>query len=125
MNTIAAILKMKCPNCKKGDLFETPTWSFQKPFDMPSKCSNCGLNYFPEPGFYWGAMFVSYIFWGLFSVVFGGTLIIFFDFSVNQATLILILLSAIFFVWLYRFARSIWIHIALDLPKKKPIQKPK
>ncbi|GAA3917874.1 hypothetical protein GCM10022406_00750 [Hymenobacter algoricola] len=27
---------------------------------MPAQCPVCGLAYEPEPGFYWGAMFVSY-----------------------------------------------------------------
>lgn len=119
MKKITAILKMKCPNCHEGDLFETGTWSFQRPFDMPKECPNCQLNYFPEPGFYWGAMFISYIFWGWVSVIFGGTCIIFLGMSVNQATLALILFSATFFVWLYRISRSIWIHIAPGRRSKK------
>jgi len=119
MKKLPAILKMKCPSCHEGDLFETPTWSFQKPFDMPKECPNCKLNYFPEPGFYWGAMFISYIFWGWVSVFFGGTCIILLGMTVNQATIALILFSATFFVWLFRISRSIWIHIAPGRPKKK------
>ncbi|TGE22483.1 DUF983 domain-containing protein [Hymenobacter aquaticus] len=29
---------------------------------MPERCPVCGVAYEPEPGFYWGAMFVSYAF---------------------------------------------------------------
>lgn len=29
---------------------------------MPARCPVCGQAYEPEPGFYWGAMFVSYFF---------------------------------------------------------------
>jgi len=122
MSLPAAIFKMKCPNCRKGDLFETPTWSFQKSFDMPPRCPVCQLNYFPEPGFYWGAMFVSYIIWGWMSVIFGGAGIIFLGLSVNQATGILILVSAIFFVWLFRISRSVWIHIAPGRSKPNKVK---
>lgn len=118
MSTYSSIVQMKCPHCHKGNLFETPTWSFQKPFEMPKACPNCQLNFFPEPGFYWGAMFISYIFWGFISVFFGGACIILLGMSVNQATLGLIILSAIFFVWLFRISRSIWIHIATGKSKK-------
>lgn len=116
---------MKCPNCYEGNLFETDTWSFDKPFDMPKECPNCQLNYFPEPGFYWGAMFISYIFWGWVSVLFGGTCIILLGWSVNQATLALIFFSATFFVWLFRISRSIWIHIAVKKKKDKLNYPPK
>lgn len=119
MKKLPAILKMKCPNCHKGNLFETDTWSFQKPFDMYKACPNCKLDYFPEPGFYYGAMFISYIFWGWVCVFFGGSLILLGGFSVNQATLILVLFSAIFFVWIFRISRAIWIYIAPGRPKKK------
>jgi len=30
--------------------------------EMNSHCSHCGANFAPEPGFYYGAMFVSYAF---------------------------------------------------------------
>ncbi|MEM6320210.1 MAG: DUF983 domain-containing protein [Bacteroidota bacterium] len=119
MKKLPAVLKMKCPQCHEGDLFETSTWSFQKPFDMHKNCPNCQLDFFPEPGFYWGAMFISYIFWGWVSVFIGGACIMLLGMSVNQATLILIGFSAVFFIWLFRISRSIWIHIAVRRRNKK------
>ena len=119
---IPAILKMKCPRCYEGNLFETSTWSFQKPFEMNKKCPTCEQNFFPEPGFYFGAMFISYVLWGWVSVIFGGTCIIFLEMSVNQTTLILILFSALFFIWLFRISRTIWIHIAIKRRKNAPVK---
>jgi uncharacterized protein (DUF983 family) len=29
---------------------------------MPERCSVCHVAYEPEPGFYWGAMFVNYVY---------------------------------------------------------------
>jgi len=54
-----SILYFKCPQCHKGDLFETKTYSkhFMK---MPATCSHCGLRYQQEPSFFSGAMYVSY-----------------------------------------------------------------
>ena len=102
---------MKCPRCREGDLFDTGAFSFNKPFEMKDRCDNCGQNYMPEPGFYFGAMFISYIIWGWFSILFCLGLVFWGGWSVNAAFGFLIFISLIFFVWLFRVSRSIWIHI--------------
>jgi len=117
-NKLFSILNLKCPRCHEGDLFHTGTWSFQDITGMPDKCPNCNQNYMPEPGFYYGAMFVSYIFWGFFCVIFGGITIIVLEFTVNQAMVILLVISAIFFVWLFRTSRAVWFNAMVHYDKK-------
>ncbi|MEM9824289.1 MAG: DUF983 domain-containing protein [Bacteroidota bacterium] len=109
----ASVKDMKCPRCREGALFETSTFSLSKPFEMYDRCPKCGQNYMPEPGFYFGAMFVSYIIWGGFSVALCLTLVFGFDWSVNGAFTLLILISIVSFVWIFRISRSIWIHIII------------
>lgn len=108
-----SIFSFKCPKCHEGDLYETPTFSFKKPFDMPDHCPNCGQSYMPEPGFYYGAMFVSYIFTGWFCILF----VMFFhwvlDWSIAASFALLIAVCAIFFVYIFRLARAIWINITV------------
>ena len=113
-----SILNLKCPRCHEGDLFHTGNWSFQDIAGMPDYCSNCKQNYMPEPGFYYGAMFVSYVIWGFFCVVVGGGTIIGLGWSVNQAMLLLMVISAIFFVWLFRTSRAIWFNAMVGYNKK-------
>lgn len=114
-----SISKFKCPVCHEGDLFETPTFSFQKPFQMPKYCPKCHTDYEPEPGFYYGAMFVSYIMTGFFCLFF----VMFFHWvigwSINASFIALILLLAIFFVFIFRLARAIWINIAYNYDPEK------
>lgn len=117
-NKLYSILNLKCPRCHEGDLFYTSTWSFQDITGMPERCPVCGQNYMPEPGFYYGAMFISYIFWGFFCVIFGGTAIMVFGLSVNVTTLILMGISAIFFVWLFRISRAIWFNTVVHYDPK-------
>ncbi len=105
-----SILKMKCPRCQEGDLFETGSFSFKKSFDMPEICSACGQKYFLEPGFYYGAMFISYVITGFFSLAFTGFCILVLGFSINASFAILILILAVLFVWIFRLARAIWIN---------------
>jgi uncharacterized protein (DUF983 family) len=58
---LEAFIKAKCPRCRRGDIYSTPTYSFggQK---MHERCSHCGLHYEREPGYWYVAMFVSYAF---------------------------------------------------------------
>jgi uncharacterized protein (DUF983 family) len=44
----------RCPNCGRGRLFRGV-------FRMLPRCPECGLSYFPEQGYYVGAMIINYI----------------------------------------------------------------
>jgi uncharacterized protein (DUF983 family) len=106
-----SINNMKCPKCHEGDLFETPTFSYRKPFDMPENCSHCGQSYLPEPGFYFGAMFVSYIITGWFCIFFAVFFHWILDWSLYTTFALLIAVCAILFVWIFRVSRAIWLNI--------------
>src|SRR5258707_13207422 len=43
----------RCPHCGRGRLFRGV-------FRMLSRCPECGLSYFPEQGYYVGAMIINY-----------------------------------------------------------------
>lgn len=106
-----SIFKLKCPRCHDGDLFETNTFSFQKPFDMYDRCPTCQQNYMPEPGFYYGAMFISYIFMAWFCIGFVALFHWVLGWSTAASFALLIAFCAVFFVYIFRLARSIWINI--------------
>ena len=106
-----SIFHLKCPRCQEGATFETGSWSFVKPFEMLERCPQCDLNYFPEPGYYYGAMFISYIWTGWFSLL---SVAIFkwgLDWSINQAFGILILFLAVNFVYIFRISRLMWLNV--------------
>ncbi len=105
-----SILYLKCPRCHVGDLFETGSFSLQKPFYMPEKCPVCGQRYFLEPGFYYGAMFISYIMTGFFSLAFTGFCVWGLGLGINASFGLLISILTILFVWIFRLARAIWIN---------------
>ena len=115
-----SIFNMKCPRCQEGDLFETSSFSFQKPFDMPEKCPNCGQSYLPAPGFYYGSMFISYIFMGWFCLGFIALFHWVLGWSTGASFALLIFVCALFFVYIFRMARSIWIGFNVKYePKAK------
>jgi uncharacterized protein (DUF983 family) len=55
-----SIFKFRCPTCHEGDFFVSHPYNLRKAGDLHEKCAECGLKYMKEPGFYFGALFVSY-----------------------------------------------------------------
>ena len=55
-----SILRFKCPQCHEGDFFVAHPYNISKVGDTPERCPVCGLKYEKEPGFFQGAMYVSY-----------------------------------------------------------------
>ncbi|HAD11566.1 MAG TPA: DUF983 domain-containing protein [Saprospirales bacterium] len=111
-----SIFHLKCPRCHEGEMFETGSWSFKKSFDMYQRCPKCNLNYFPEPGYYYGSMFISYIWLAWVSLL----SVMFFHWYLKLDELLayalLILVVAINFVYIFRISRLMWInmHVKYD-----------
>lgn len=58
---LPSILKMKCPNCRKGHMFTNKSiFPLGKMLDMPERCPECGQKFELEVGFYYGTGYVSY-----------------------------------------------------------------
>ncbi|MFM7217812.1 MAG: DUF983 domain-containing protein [Bacteroidota bacterium] len=59
---LSAILQMRCPACRRAFLFKEPnTFRLRKLGAMHPYCPACGSSNKVEPGFYFGAAYVSYI----------------------------------------------------------------
>ena len=121
-----AMFAHKCAECHEGDMFSTSAFSFNKPFDMNPRCLLCDADMEPEPGFYYGAMFMSYIF-SIF--IFLGIVMLthwVMDYSLAQSFIILMVVVSIFFVWWFRFARAFWFNLIVDYrPEKKAVAEAK
>jgi uncharacterized protein (DUF983 family) len=107
---------LRCPSCRKGNLFPNKNW-LDFSFTMNKNCSVCNLKFEREPGFFYGAMFVSYILSAFFSLGVVGFCILVLHINWEISLAIDIILLAIGFVYLFRISRSVWIHIIV--PKKK------
>jgi uncharacterized protein (DUF983 family) len=104
-----SVLWFKCPRCNQGDLYPTPTFSFKQAFHMNEKCPHCEQKYTLEPGFYYGAMFLSYILTAF--MLFG--MFAFFKFGLGMRVIhsagLATIIIAILFIWIFRIARSLWL----------------
>src|SRR5687767_5308607 len=58
-NLLVRILRERCPNCGKGRVYEKNSKFFQLPV-MRERCAVCDYRYDREPGYFLGAMYVSY-----------------------------------------------------------------
>ncbi|MEM9672469.1 MAG: DUF983 domain-containing protein [Cyclobacteriaceae bacterium] len=107
-----AILNHKCPRCRTGDIFR---YSFlQKPAKFTAthkNCPHCDLQYEREPGFFFGAMYVSY---ALTMAVLLGTAFILYNFFgdpelivyITTVPVVVLLLLPIIF----RYSRTLFLH---------------
>ena len=61
LNNITALVLMKCPRCREGDMFQDKFLAKPHKFNkMHDECPVCKQDFHPEPGFYTGAMYFSY-----------------------------------------------------------------
>ncbi len=99
-----------CPRCRQGQLFIEP-FVLKKPLAMNETCSNCNLDFEPEPGFYFGAMFVSYIITSFLFLAVALFLVFKEGWSADGAMGIVLLIGAIIYLKILRLSRSLYIHM--------------
>ena len=113
-NKLFSIFLFKCPRCHEGDVFlnQNP-YSFKQFFDMPKRCSQCNLKYEPEPGFFFGAMYVSYVLSGILTgIVWFIMSVLNFDFWTVIWTAMPILVLAI--PVLFKISRITWMNFFMN-----------
>ena len=59
MGLFQAIWRQRCPHCREGAIFRVPIW--RGVLAMHERCPNCGLKFDREPGYFMGAMYISYL----------------------------------------------------------------
>lgn len=69
-NKTLSIIEGKCPRCQSGKMFthNAVSTNFTQ---MAPDCPVCGLHFEIEPGFFWGAMYVSYAFTVAIMIILG------------------------------------------------------
>lgn len=111
MSMVGAMLSCKCPRCRQGDLFEHAAVS-AKYTKMHRYCPRCGFDLEPEPGFYFGAMYISYAFnIAIFVTAFLFTLIVFDPEPLWVYFVAVLLPAALFLPFNFRLSRSIYLHL--------------
>ncbi|WP_186758103.1 DUF983 domain-containing protein [Echinicola salinicaeni] len=108
---ISNILKKKCPVCQKGNIFEkSGLFGFMSIQKMNKNCPNCNHRFEKEPGFFFGAMYISYALCILEAAL---SFLIYLSLGIDDKYLIYLLIAPIIFLWPfnYKMSRVIWMHI--------------
>src|SRR5688500_10230304 len=97
-----AILRLRCPRCLEGRVF-------QGMLRMHPKCLRCGLSFEREPGYYLGAMYFSYTLAVLFALP---SCVVLFFLNVPAIWNALAGAGEIALIspFLVRYSRVLWLH---------------
>lgn len=111
---------MRCPRCHETDLFVNKSaYQIKGFFDMPNSCGVCGQKFEIEPGFYYGAMYVSYALCTAYLVaVFVALTVLYPSFSLEFYLVFGIGSMAILTPYFFKLCRAIWINLFVKYDKK-------
>lgn len=111
-NSLKKIYNQKCPSCGTEEVFESKgnVFLFKIP-KMREKCGNCGLRFEKEPGYFTGAMYVSYGLAILEMIIVSAIMLLFslsLDYLIYPVALTIILL----YQFNFKMSRIIWMYLA-------------
>ena len=114
-----SVLFFKCPACHEGDFFLSHPYDLTKAGDIYKSCSVCQTKFSKEPGFYYGAMYVSY------AIAVGLSLSIYLLFNVFNYDISVELFLLVYSVFIllsspliYALSKIIWANIFIKFHKK-------
>jgi len=117
-STFKSISQCTCPRCHTGRMFVKG--KLTKPgslFIMNKSCEHCNQSFEPEPGYYFGAMFISYaINTALFISIWVLLELIYPSYSLTLLLSLIIVSAILLFPYIFRVSRSMW--IAIFIPYK-------
>lgn len=108
---IYSIFFNKCPHCHTGNFFQTSNPYDLKKFGIMNKrCSHCNEDFIREPGYYFGATYISYALTvgmgiGLFLLLVSIFKMEIVTFLFTFSSLLVVLLPLF-----YRISRLVWIN---------------
>ncbi len=125
-SVLYSILAVKCPRCREGNMFPEGTLYSTKFANMHPACPCCGQTFEPEPGYYYGAMYVSFAFnVAIFLVAFFVLSQLVQEVTIPMLLGVVAVLVIGFLPIIFRLSRAIWIHIFIryegpcsQIPKK-------
>ena len=109
---IYSVAHMKCPHCHEGDFLTSHPYNLKKVGDTYDRCPVCDRKYMREPGFYYGAMYVSYgLGVAVFVAIWVASMILFPDATATQRVLAVIAGLVLAGPYMYTLSKIIWANM--------------
>lgn len=123
---LSAVINARCPQCREGRLFKYKFWNLLKFSQMHDHCPTCNLRYEVEPGFWFGAMYVSYALTVGIMIVGGIVIYNFFGYLGALGYVVPITVTSLIAVpFNFRIARTVFIHLFSGVEYKPEASKDK
>jgi uncharacterized protein (DUF983 family) len=114
-----SIRTFTCPRCQEGQFFVSNPYDIKNAGNILPNCPSCGLKYEKEPGFFYGAMYVSYalgvalfvILWTSFNLFFPNVTI---GWQIGTIITTTIMLSP----FLYALSKIVWANLFYHYDKE-------
>ena len=107
----------KCPRCNKGKVFDSNNPYSLQAFKMHDSCSECNLKYEMEPGFFYGAMYVSYALMSGIFIVWFFINYLWLGVGPWQLISIIVVTMLALFPVVFRWARTLWLNFFIRYDK--------
>lgn len=106
-----AILNAKCPQCRRGNMFKYKLWNLTKFYKFHILCPVCNLRFDIEPGFFIGAMYISYaMIVIMIGIIWFVLYFIFRDPQFEVYIAVIFSLNLVLLPVLFRYSRVIYLH---------------
>jgi uncharacterized protein (DUF983 family) len=107
--TVKDVLGQRCPRCRMGRIFRRSIWRGLP--KMQERCPVCNLRFEREPGYFLGAMYISFILGVGFIVVFAAVLWAVTGWWITKDVVWAIVLFLPLTPAITLFARVLWIYL--------------
>ena len=118
-STVGSILRQRCPRCRMGGIFRYSIFrGFPK---MHERCPVCDLKFDREPGYFLGAMYVSYGMALVIVTIFAALLWLVTGWWITKVTIWAVVLFLPLAPTITLFARVLWIYLDQTIdPERRP-----
>ncbi len=107
-----SISHLTCPQCNEGKFLVSSIYDLRHVGDVRENCDVCGLKYSEEPGFYYGAMYISYgLGVALFVIIWASCNLFFQNIGVWKQIGLIVFFSIVLSPYLFALSKIIWANM--------------
>jgi uncharacterized protein (DUF983 family) len=107
---LPSLLKAQCPKCRHHGMFSHKPYDLRRFLRMPERCPHCGFRFEVEPGFWWGAMYITYAF-NVAVLIVGLVFFLLYDLPVWAVVLTVFSLALVLLPIFVRYSRVVMLYL--------------